>query len=78
MFFFFRSSDFVLIRCFSVAVRSILAVEENENGGCNLKNGGKYEGHAPCDGAWEEYGDGGVDERHKELRDTGADVSPTG
>lgn len=57
---------------------SILAVEENEDGRCNLKNGGKYEGHAPGDGAWKEFGYGGVYERHKELRDTGADVSPTG
>lgn len=55
-----------------------MAVEENEDGRCNLKNGGKYEGHAPGDGAWKEFGYGGVYERHKELRDTGADVSPTG
>lgn len=55
-----------------------MTVEENENGGDHLENRGKHERHAPRDIAWEELSDGCVEYRHKELRDTSADVSPTG
>lgn len=67
-----------MIRGLFVAVGSILAVEEDENGGYHLENGGENEGHAPRDGAWGEFGDGRVEKRHNELGNTCADVSPTG
>lgn len=47
-----------------------MAVEENKDGGYDLENGGEEEGHAPGDGGWEEFGEGRVEERHKELRNT--------
>lgn len=55
-----------------------MSVDENEYGGDHLENGGEHERHAPRDIAWEESSDGSVEKRHKELRETCTDVSPTG